>query len=128
MRCTHCDGQAFAFAVPDPLVQYAPEGASTASLCSRCLRTGPADGATPDPPFDLVVAEFPDGEGGAALALALGMLDSLALNRAAILACCRHAEHAGVDVSLALDRLDASAALAPHFDLERRRRQLDGIR
>lgn len=125
MSCPHCGGETIRFAVPDDLSRYAPDGDAT-TLCARCLRTAPADGPPAGAPrFDLVGAAFPDGDAGASLALAVGMLDSLALNRAAIVACCRRAERAGADVSLALDRLDASPDVTPHFDLGRRRRQLE---
>lgn len=119
-----------AFPVPPALREYAPEGSARAALCPRCLRTYPVDaassGATADtgPSFDAVLDAFPDGEAGAALALALGRLDALALDRAAVVDCCAYAERAGADVYLTLDRLAAAGSVVPHFDLDRRRRQL----
>lgn len=128
MRCVHCDCEIVPFAVPSSLASYAPAD-RVAALCPVCLRTSTTDADPPEPAsFASVHDSFPDGEGGAALALALGMLDSLAIHREAIVACCRHAEATGVDVSLTLDRLAESTDLSPHFDLSRRRRQLDQIR
>lgn len=124
--CPACDAPTVAFGVPAPLRDHAPEGAASAAVCTRCLRTHPAEGER-DPAaasFDAVLDAFPDGEAGAALALALGHLDSLALSRASVVACCEHAERAGADVYLTLDRLATAGRVEPHFDVDRRRRQL----
>ncbi|MFB6302326.1 MAG: DUF6276 family protein [Haloferacaceae archaeon] len=121
-----CEGRTVAFRVPPDLRDYAPEGAAVAELCARCLRTFPTDGADaePAPSFDAVLDAFPDGEAGAALALALGRLDRLALERPAVVACCEYAERAGADVYLTLDRLGTAGSVVPHFDADRRKQQL----
>ena len=134
MSCPECDAPTVAVSVPADLREYAPEGAARAALCTRCLRTFPADGATADAgdagaaadatTFDAVLDAFPEGEAGAALALALGRLDRLALDREAVVACCAYAERAGADVYLTLDRLAAAGGVEPHFAVERRKRQL----
>jgi hypothetical protein len=124
MPCPACDGDLVAFAVPADIRAYAPESGAYATLCSHCLRTHPADEGPGDPTFDAVHESFPSGEAGAALALALGLLDSLALRRDAIDDCCSYAERAGADVLLILDRLATADGLDPHFDIERRRHQL----
>lgn len=132
--CTACGGDLVPFSVPDGLETHAPVeddgSADAAALCSRCLRTYPepaapdaSDGAT----FDAVSDYFPRGDGGAAVALLLGMLDSLALNRAAIEALVDRAEREGADVLLALDRIDGDATLDPHFDVGRRRAQVEQL-
>jgi hypothetical protein len=123
--CPTCDAPTVAFRVPDALAAHAPDGPA-AAVCTACLRLASADpdDADPGPTFDRLLADFPAGEGGAALALAVGMLGSLALNRAAVVDCCEFAEAAGVDVLLALDRLDAAGRIEPHYDLSRRRAQL----
>jgi hypothetical protein len=122
VSCPACDASTVAFRVPDALVDHAP--GPFAAVCTVCLRVHPADDAPPDPDFSPLLSSFPDGEGGAALALALGALDSLALNRAAVVDCCAFAERAGVDVHLALDRLAAAGSVEPHVDLSRRHSQL----
>jgi len=127
MTCPACGGPTIAFAVPAALRDHAPEGRAYATLCSHCLRTHPADEGPADPTFDAVHESFPSGEAGAALALALGLLDSLALRRDDIDDCCSYAERAGADVLLTLDRLAVAAEaddLDPHADIERRRHQL----
>jgi hypothetical protein len=124
MPCPACGGDAVSFAVPPALRPHAPESSEWAAICTSCLRTHPTDGAPSTPSFEAVHPTFPDGEAGAALALALGMLDSLALRRAAIDDCCSHAERAGADVLLTLDRLATDAGVDPHFDADRRRVQL----
>jgi hypothetical protein len=124
MRCPACGGRFVAVTVPADLRDHAPESSAFVAICSRCLRTFPADEADPTPAFGTIHESFPTGEAGAALALALGHLDSLALRRDAIDDCCSYAERAGADVLLTLDRLAGAAALDPHFDVERRRHQL----
>jgi hypothetical protein len=124
MPCPACGGDAVAFAVPADLRAYAPGSGAYAALCATCLRTRAADDAPSDPTFAAVHDSFPSGEAGAALALALGLLDSLALRRDAIDDCCSYAERAGADVLLTLDRLATADELDPHVDVERRRHQL----
>jgi hypothetical protein len=120
--CPDCGADAVAFAVPDAVADYA--GAPTMAICTRCLRTHEVDDAPIDSDFSRVVETFPDGDAGAALAVALGKLGSLALNRTDIVALCEFAEREGADVLLTLDRLAASGAVDPHFDIDRRRPQL----
>jgi hypothetical protein len=129
-RASGCSGETVRFRVPPGLRAHAPGAGPGAELCLRCLRTGPADGGPTEAWFageDPPLPAFPTGEAGAALALTVGLLDSLALRRDAVEACCTHAEGAGGDVLLALDRLADGAGrgeLAPHVDVDRRRRQL----
>ncbi len=123
------------FAVPLELREHAPEGAAVAELCPRCLRvsareraeTDEADGPSTAPEFSAVVEEFPTDESGVALALALGKLDALALERAALLELLERVERAGDDPLLTLDRMLAAGSVRPHFDLERRRVQLEQL-
>lgn len=144
--CAACGGDLVPFAVPDGLGPYTPdedaagddsadsgEAGDIAALCSYCLRTYTAsDGsdashASETADFRSVADYFPRGDGGAATALLLGMLDSLALNRPAIEALAERAEREGVDVLLTLDRIDGDADLDPHFDVGRRRAQVEQI-
>jgi len=124
MPCPACGGDTVAFAVPADLRAYAPQSGAHAALCATCLRTQTADDGPADPTFAAVHESFPDGEAGAALALALGLLDALARRRDAIDDCCSYAERAGADVLLTLDRLASADELDPHADIERRRHQL----
>ena len=126
MDCPACGGRTVAFRVPADLREYAP-GGDAARICATCLRTFPADDAPDDPEFTAVGGYFPGGEAGAALALALGLLDSLALRREDIVALCEAAEQRGGDVLLTLDRLASAGSVDAHFDVERRRRQLSAF-
>lgn len=124
MTCPVCGGDHVAFAVPAPLRQHAPESTGHAAICSSCLRVHAAGRGPSTPDFERIHPAFPTGEAGAAVALALGLLDSLALRRDAIDDCCSFAERAGADVLLTLDRLATADGLTPHFDVERRRHQV----
>ena len=129
-RCPACDRELVRIEVPDDVRAYAPEAAAVVGSCPRCLRTvalsTSADSAAEDPLAGAAPPDaIPPGEGGAALLVALGYLDSVALNRAAIEALVDHAERAGADAFLALDRLAADESVDAHADLARRRRQLE---
>ncbi|QKY20789.1 hypothetical protein B4589_010515 [Halolamina sp. CBA1230] len=133
MSCPACGAPVVAFAVPPELREHAP--ADDAAICSRCLEivaasdAGVDDVPTPeDAEFTIIHESFPGGRGGVAFALALGKLDSLALNRAAIEALCEAAERAGTDVPLALERLAGAEELEPPFDIGRRSQQLASFR
>jgi hypothetical protein len=127
MECPHCSQSCVAFAVPDDLREYAPEGAAAAAICPTCLRTYAAGAGDPDPEFTSVGDFFPADGAGIALALALGQLDSLALNRTAIETLLAAAEREGADALLALDRLAAAGSVQPHFDIDRRRVQIEQL-
>ena len=133
MSCPACDAPVIAFAVPTALREHAPAAGS--AICSVCLRTvaaseaGVDDAPAPeDADFSAIHESFPTGEGAVAFALALGKLDSLALERAAIEELCEAAERAGVDVRLALERLAEVDELDPPFDIGRRSQQLASFR
>jgi hypothetical protein len=133
MSCPACDGEQRSFAVPPSLRPYAPDTAAWASLCTTCLRVVAADAndvADADADAPVEWEPLPTGEAGVAVALLLGLLDSLALRRADVTALLEHAEAAGGDPFLTLDRLSemaASGPLEPHVDLDRRTAQLASL-
>lgn len=134
--CPHCEVDLVGFAVPESLREHAPDGAPTAAICPRCLRVTPADspgvdgvddaGTDTDAAFGRVDDAFPRGEGGVALALLLGKLPKLTLEKSSIAELRERAESAGVDVALTLHRL-VGADVEPHFELDRRVSQLDSL-
>ncbi|MFB6118873.1 DUF6276 family protein [Halosegnis sp.] len=124
MDCTRCGGPMVRYEVPFDLREYVDT--DHAATCTRCLAAEPAE-AGGEPDFSSVSEEFPDGTAGAAMALALGKLDSLALNRRDIEALLSAVEAAGVDPLLVLDRLAAQGNLQLHFDADGRRRQLEQL-
>ena len=129
MSCPACDGEQRSFAVPPSLRPYAPDTAARASLCTTCLRVVAAD-ANDVADATVEWEPLPTGEAGVAVALLLGLLDSLALRRADVTALLEHAETAGGDPFLTLDRLSemaASGPLEPHVDLDRRTAQLASL-
>ncbi|WP_435196497.1 DUF6276 family protein [Natronomonas sp. EA1] len=128
MHCSACNGSAVSFDVPEELRAYAPDETDTAAFCTRCLRVEPSEtGGSPD--FTLISDEFPaDADSAIPLALAIGQLGSLALNRRRIEALIERVEKNGTDALLVLDRLNAQGNTAPHFDVPRRRAQLEQLR
>ncbi|MFD1513267.1 DUF6276 family protein [Halomarina rubra] len=127
-RCPHCDAPTLAFAVPDELADHAPDDSGVAAICSRCLTLHDASDAPSETDFGRISEEFPEGEAGAAMALAVGYLDSLALHRRDIDAALAVVEREGADPLMLLDRLSAQGSLQPAVDLQRRRHQVEQLR
>lgn len=126
-HCPDCDLALVTFAVAGDLREYAPESSATAGICPQCLRVEATESAVDDPEFSRVLDVFPDGDGGAALALLLGKLPSLTLQKDAVAALRDAAERGGADVVLTLDRLREATEVDPHFDLERKVVQMEQL-
>lgn len=128
MDCPACGAPTVTFEVPDRFREHAPDGAEAAALCPECLTLAAAPSGDPDPPFERVSGAFPTDEAAAVpLALAVGLLESLALHRRSIEALLGAVEEAGTDPLLVLDRLHVQGAVQPAFDLDRRRHQLEQL-
>jgi hypothetical protein len=132
MTCPECGSEQVGFRVPADLREYLPEETEVAALCTRCLTLEPADEdtaseATESPDFDSISDAFPDGETGVAMALAVGLLDSLALYRTELEALLERVTRDGTDPLLLLDRLATEDDLDPQFDLDRRRTQAEQL-
>lgn len=126
MPCQQCGGSVLAFRVPDELREHLPDDREAASVCTHCLYVAPEDDAPADlPDFTRVSNAFPQApESAVVIAVALALLDSIALYREELDAVVAAAERRGTDPFLVLDRLAADSGLEPHFDLERRADQL----
>ncbi|WP_132058191.1 DUF6276 family protein [Halorussus amylolyticus] len=128
MACPRCGGDRLAFAVPTDLRAYLPDETDAVTICTRCLALEPADDAPGDrPDFTEISHSFPTGETGAAMALAVGLLDSLALYRSEISALLERVERGGSDPLLVIDRLAADPDVEPSFDVDRRRTQVEQL-
>ena len=129
MDCPTCDGPAIPFSVPGDLREFAPGETRAVAICVRCLELASADeppAETPD--FSRIASDFPDGEAGAAMVLAVGLLvDSLVLHRAEVTALFERVQDEGVDPWLVLERLARAGSVDPDADLDRLRRQLDQL-
>ena len=128
MECPACGEAMVAFAVPEAHQEHAPGDA--AALCPTCLTLAAADdGPAPaDADFSEIVESFPEGEAGAAMAVAVGLLvDSLVLNRAAVTDLFEAVADDGGDPWLVLERLAAAGTVQPDADLGKLRRQLDQL-
>ena len=124
VTCPVCDEPLARARVPTGLREHVSD-APGVGVCPVCLRTEPVGDPPETDEFDAVGDYFPRDDGGVAVSLAVGMLDSLALNRTAVQSLVERAEREGVDVLLTLDRLAADDSLDPHFDVERRRAQVE---
>lgn len=130
MECPTCRARAVVFDVPEKYREHVPEAAAHAALCPECLTLTAAEDtpAETDPRFDRISSAFPSDPAAAVpLAIAIGLLDSLALNRRALEELVPAAESAGADPLLLLDRLHVQGGVAPEFDISRRRHQLEQI-
>lgn len=127
MDCPDCRARAVVFDVPAAHRPHVPGEADRAALCPECL-TLVATEAPPEPRFDRISSAFPTEEAAAVpLAIAIGLLDSLALHRAALQELIPAAERAGADPLLLLDRLHVQGGVDPAFDIDRRREQLEQL-
>ncbi|WP_115864661.1 DUF6276 family protein [Halorussus litoreus] len=130
MTCPDCGGDQLAFRVPADLRDHLPEASAAVAICTRCLAIDPVEESdVPEgpPDFSAISDAFPSGDAGVAMALAVGLLDSLALYRAELSALLERVERAGSDPLLVLDRLAANSGVDPHFDVDRRRTQAEQL-
>jgi len=129
MDCPDCGAEALAFPVPEGHRDLLPGEEPGAALCTRCLGLHPvADPPTELPDFQRVSDAFPTNpEAAVALALLVGLLDSLALYRSEVSTLLARVEREGADPLLALDRLGADRAVDSEVDLAGRRRQLEQL-
>ncbi len=129
MNCPDCGSSTIAFTVPEHLSEHANDEPALA-LCTHCLSLHPApeNDTNPNPDFAAVSDAFPTNETAPAMALVVGLLDSLALYRAEIESLLEHIERNGVDPLLVLDRLASDPKLDPKTNLTLRRRQVAQLR
>ena len=126
MPCSNCGGDLLPFPVAENLREYLPAGTVGAGLCRDCLAMAPVE-APPDdvPDFTVLSDSFPSNPDAALpMALLVGLLDSLALNRREITALLERVERAGTDPLLVVDRLDDDYGDDAFVDLGARRQQL----
>jgi hypothetical protein len=116
------------FPVADEWRLHLPEDSPGAAICPTCLTLEPdpePPASTPD--FGEIGEPFPDGEAAVPMAIALGLLSSLALNRSEIAELFGAVEEAGTDPLLVLDRLATTGSVDSRVDLEGRRQQLEQL-
>ncbi|WP_136688764.1 DUF6276 family protein [Halorhabdus amylolytica] len=129
MDCPDCDNGLLAFRVPAGQREYLPGEEPGAAICPRCLRLVPvADPPADLPDFRAIDDAFPaEPEAAIPMALALGLLSSLAVYRQEISVLLSDVERAGVDPLLVVDRLAFADGVETPIDLEGRRRQLEQL-
>ncbi|UPM43430.1 DUF6276 family protein [Halocatena salina] len=129
MSCPDCDAPLVSFVVPSELREYAPTTMETLAICTRCLTLHPptaSSTATEEASdFSRISNAFPTGEAAVPMALALGLLESLALNRSEIEHLIERVERAGADPLSFLGELDRQGSVDPEWDIDRRRHQLE---
>jgi hypothetical protein len=129
MDCPDCDAETLAFPVAEDLRAHLPGEDPGAALCTRCLALHPvAEPPATLPDFQRVSDAFPaDPDAALPLALALGLLENLALYRSEIADLLIRVERAGADPLLVLDRLAYDETIATDLDLQGRRRHLEQL-
>lgn len=130
MECPSCRTEMVRFPVAEDLRPRLPEDSPGAALCPSCLVLEPDPDPPAEPPdFSVSVADpFPDDpDAGVAMAIAIGLLTSLALYRSDIDALFERIEASGTDPMLALDRLATTGSIDSHIDLQGRRQQLEQL-
>ncbi len=131
MDCLVCDAKLVPFAVPDAYRAQAPNGSDAVAICPACLTLTPVETDAPVPEvadFARIIEDFPEGDAGAAMALAVGLLvDSLALNRDAVKGLFDAVSDAGEDPWLVLERLAVAGTVQPDADLGKLRHQLEQL-
>jgi hypothetical protein len=129
MDCPDCGADTLAFPVAEDLRAHLPGEDPGAALCTRCLALHPvAEPPAGLPDFQRVSDAFPpDPDAALPFALALGLLENLALYRSEIADLLIRVERAGADPLLVLDRLAYDETIATDLDLEGRRRHLEQL-
>lgn len=129
MQCSECRGEVIPFQVPTELREYAPGDAAT--ICSHCLAVQAASPenaqAATETRFEEIVESFPNGEAGVRMALVVGLLSSLALNRTKIETLVADLADDGVDALLVLEDLENASSLQPRIAIGRRRHQFEQL-
>lgn len=129
MECSTCQVPLVRFSVPSNYQAYVPNEAESVGFCPVCFRLESVETTPADPRFDRISQAFPtDPTAAIPMALALGLLESIALNRSAIQALLDDVETAGTDPLLLIDRLVSQGSIQPRYDLDRRRDQLEQLR
>lgn len=128
MQCSECRSETVSFAVPDELSSFAPGGGSAAAICTSCLSVQPVESADGGGDLTDVSEAFDvDDEAAVEMALVVGLLSSLALNRSKIETLLERVEDRGVDPMLVLEELEADTGLKPSVAIGRRRSQLEQL-
>ncbi|WP_332897294.1 MULTISPECIES: DUF6276 family protein [unclassified Haladaptatus] len=126
MDCPRCGAPVVAFDVPADLRDCVAGEEPVVALCTSCLTLSPADEPDDDPDFSAISREFPTLRGAAIpMALLLGLLSSLAVNRAEIERLVERVERTGTDPLLVLDRLARDPDISAETDLRGRQTQLE---
>jgi hypothetical protein len=115
------------FPVADEWRSHLPEDSPGAAICPTCLTMEPDPDPPATPDFGRIAEPFPTGEAAVPMAIAVGLLDSLALNRAEISELFAAVEAAGTDPLLVLDRLATAGSVDSRVDLQGRRQQLEQL-
>jgi hypothetical protein len=129
MDCPDCGGETVSVPLSEDLRGLVPGEEPGVALCTRCLGISPdPDPGDGVPDLQRVSQSFPSNPDAAVpVALAVGLLEHLALYRSEVADLLARAERAGSDPLLVLDRLAADPDLDPAVDLAGRRRQLEQL-
>ncbi|MEF8975386.1 MAG: DUF6276 family protein [Halapricum sp.] len=129
MECPDCGEPVIEFAVPEAFRELLPGDEPGVGICTHCLALHPVAEPPPDDPdLQRISDAFPsNSEAAVPMALAVGLLDRIALYRSEIGTLFEHVERAGTDPMLVVDRLAGDPSIDSHADLDGRRRQLEQL-
>jgi hypothetical protein len=129
MDCPNCEVATVSVPLTAEYREMLPGDSPGAAVCTRCLRLFPDSDPPADlPDFQRVSDAFPTNQAAAVpMALAVGLVENLALYRSEISDLLTRVERAGTDPLLVLDRLARDPDLDPAPDLTGRRRQLEQL-
>jgi hypothetical protein len=129
MNCPNCRTPVLQFPIQEEFRSYVPGEAAGGYICPSCLTVEPDENAATDhPDYTEISDAFPNtAETAVPMALSLGLLQSLALNRSEINELFQHMEEEGVDPLLVLEELAESTTIDSRLDLRGRKRQLEQL-
>jgi hypothetical protein len=129
MTCPDCGAPTLSFSVPEQYRDALHGEQAGAEVCTRCFTLRPvADSPDDVPDFSTISDAVPSNDEAAVpFVLMVGLLPSLATNRAEVSELLASVERAGADPLLALDRLADDPTVDAAVDLRGRRRQLEQL-
>jgi len=129
VTCPDCQKSVIPFDIPDAYQEHVPGESNRMAVCPQCLslESSTDDPATLERLTDVSPSLPERTDAVVPLILAIGLLDSFALNREGIEELLEAVEAEGIDPLIVLDRLASDPDLDPAVDITRRRSQIEQV-